>query len=68
MKKRVQPHILEQILFSLMILFILSGIWIFITAVQRAIPFGNIAIFLLLIIVVLSVFMETIIMIRIYQK
>lgn len=67
-KKRVQTHVLEQIMFCIMIVFVLAGIWIFAVAYMNGIPFSSVAIFLILIIVILSIFMQTIVMIRIYQQ
>jgi hypothetical protein len=70
LKKRVKSHILEKIIITLMILFGFSALYILISTnfgANSSDP-GMIAIIQIMIIVLLAIFAQTLILIKIYEK
>jgi hypothetical protein len=66
-KKRVKSHIVEQVLFSVMILFIVPIAFIIKEILSSGITYVN-ALILSLVIIIVAMFMQTILMVRIFQK
>lgn len=68
MKKRVQPHILEKTIGTLMILLGAVALYLFFTTLRTAELATEVAIIQILIIIVLAILAQTIVLIRIYEK
>jgi uncharacterized membrane protein YesL len=67
MAKRVRSHIVETALFSLMAIFAIPAIYVFLQIVKFGISYENASI-LALIIIVMTIFLQTVLMVRIYQQ
>ena len=67
MTKRVQTHILEKVVGTLMVLFGIAAVYIFFSAMQQHLVTSEIAIIEILLIVVLAILAQTVILIRIYE-
>jgi hypothetical protein len=66
--KRVQTHILEKVIGSLMVVFGIAAVWIFFSAIGQELVDGQMAIIEILLIVILAILAQTVIMIRIYEQ
>ena len=67
-KQRVQSHILERVIGTLMVLFGIAAVWIFFKALGDNLVTSELAIIEILLIVVLAILAQTVIMIRIYEQ
>ena len=68
MAKRIQTHILEKVIGTLMVIFGIAAVWIFFTAVGQKLLDGQMAIIEILLIVILAILAQTVILIRIYEQ
>jgi hypothetical protein len=67
MANRMKSHLVEAVLFSLLIVFIVPAAYVLYQIMKFGITYVN-ALFLSLIIIIMTIFLQTIMMIRIYQK
>ncbi|MFW5990784.1 MAG: hypothetical protein ACOCZ6_03855 [Nanoarchaeota archaeon] len=67
-KKRVQSHILEKVIFSLMGIFGLAVLFIFINAMRMQMVQQDAAMIIILFIVVLLQLAQTVVLIKIYEQ
>ena len=68
MAKRIQTHILEKVIGTLMVIFGIAAVWIFFSALGENMVDGNMAIIEILVIVILAILAQTVILIRIYEQ
>lgn len=68
MKKRVQSHILEKVIFSLMGIFGLAVLVIFLNAMRMQMMQQDVAMIIILFIVVLLQLAQTVVLIKIYEQ
>ena len=68
MAKRIQTHVLEKIIGTLMVIFGIAAVWIFFSAVGQDLLDGQMAIIEILLIVILAILAQTVILIRIYEQ
>lgn len=68
MKGRVQTHILEKVIGTLMVIFGIAAVWIFFSALGQDLLDGQLAIIEILLIVILAILAQTVILIRIYEQ
>jgi hypothetical protein len=70
LRKKVKSHILEKVIATLMVLFGLSAIYIFINTRfgTNVVDPGSVAIIQILLIVVLAILAQTLILIKIYEQ
>ncbi|MGM5482639.1 MAG: hypothetical protein ACQESF_04210 [Nanobdellota archaeon] len=68
MKKRVQSHILEKVIFSLMGIFGLAVLVIFINSMRMQMMQQDVAMIIILFIVVLLQLAQTVVLIKIYEQ
>ena len=70
MKKRIKSHVFEKVIVALMALFGLAAIFIFVTTQfgSKSVDPGSVAIIQILLIVMLAIFAQTLILIKIYEK
>ncbi len=67
-KTRVQTHILEKVIGTLMVVFGIAAVWIFFSALGQDLLDGQLAIIEILLIVILAILAQTVILIRIYEQ
>ena len=67
-KGRVQTHILEKVIGTLMVIFGIAAVWIFFSALGQNLLDGQLAIIEILLIVILAILAQTVILIRIYEQ
>lgn len=67
-KKRVQSHILEKVIFSLMGIFGLAVLFIFVSALRMKTIQQDAAMIIILFIVVLLQLAQTVVLIKIYEQ
>ncbi len=65
---RVKSHILEKVIGTLMVIFGLSAIFVFIQALLNNAPAQDVALIEILLIVVLAILAQTVVLIRIYEQ
>lgn len=68
MAKRIQTHVLEKVIGTLMVIFGIAAVWIFFSAIGQDMLDGQMAIIEILLIVILAILAQTVIMIRIYEQ
>lgn len=70
LKKRVKSHVLEKVIIALMAFFGIAAIYILVATSfgKAAVDPGNVAVIQVLIIVLLAIFAQTLILIKIYEK
>ncbi len=68
MAKRIQTHILEKVIGTLMVIFGIAAVWIFFSALGQDLVNGQMAIIEILLIVILAILAQTVIMIRVYEQ
>ena len=66
-KKRVESHILEKVLGTVMLVLGIAAVWIFVSAKDLFLA-TDLAIIEILLIVVLAILAQTVILIKIYEK
>ena len=66
--KRIQTHILEKVIGTLMVIFGIAAVWIFFSAIGQNLVDGQMAIIEILLIVILAILAQTVILIRIYEQ
>lgn len=66
-KKRVQSHVLEKIIGTIMAVLGVAAVWIFVSAKDLFLA-TDLAIIEILLIIVLAILAQTVILIRIYEK
>lgn len=67
MGKRIQTHVLEKVIGTLMVIFGIAAVWIFFSAIGNTLD-GQLAIIEILLIVILAILAQTVILIRIYEQ
>lgn len=67
-KKKVESHILEKVIVTFMIIFGIAAFIILITALSLDRPDSSLAIVEMLIILILAVFAQTFVIIRVYEQ
>ncbi|MBD3209218.1 hypothetical protein GF367_02255 [Candidatus Woesearchaeota archaeon] len=68
MAKRIQTHILEKVIGTLMVIFGIAAVWIFFSAIDQNLLDGQMAMIEILLIVILAILAQTVILIRIYEQ
>ena len=68
MAKRIQTHILEKVIGTLMVIFGIAAVWIFFSALGQDLVNGQMAIIEILLIIILAILAQTVIMIRVYEQ
>jgi hypothetical protein len=67
-KKKVESHILEKVIVSFMIIFGIAAFIILVSAINMARPDANLAVIEMLIILILAIFAQTFVMVRVYDQ
>ena len=68
MPKRIQSHVLEKTIVTLMVIFGLAALYIFFATLSQDVLTETLAIIEILLIIVLAILAQTIVLIRIYEK